>query len=229
MRWAKLSSCVQFSYSAYSLSRRPQVNRISTIHHDELAVMKNQYLNDPNFASIWNELNKGGSHKGYCLSEWYLWSQNRIFVTQDLRLKVIEKCHSHAFLGHQCLSPTLSQLERYFYLPQMHKDVYRHITSCLICQKAKYDLGLLQPLPIQEAPWEHIAMDFVTRFSKSPQGHDLIWIVIDRSSKQAHFIPCKKTLKVIEAVTCCDTFNQVYISSSWHSHVYCFQQRYQVQ
>ena len=57
------------------------------------------------------------------------------------------------------------------------------ITSCSTCQKARYDQnkphGLLQPLPIPEAPWEHIAMDFVTGFPKSPQGNDMIQTMID--------------------------------------------------
>ena len=71
--------------------------------------------------------------------------------------------------------------------------------ECLTCQKVKYDrhktLGLLVPLPVPEAPWESIAMDFVFELPRSRTGNDGIWNVIDRFSKQAHFIPVKKTIK----------------------------------
>ena len=69
----------------------------------------------------------------------------------------------------------------------------------MVCQKVKYDrgkaLGLLQPLPIPNAPWESISMDFIFGLPKSTQGNTGIWTIVDRFSKQAHFIPVKKTIK----------------------------------
>ena len=69
----------------------------------------------------------------------------------------------------------------------------------MICQKMKYDrtkpYGLLQPLPIPKAPWESIAMDFIFGLPRSQQSNNGIWMIVDRFSKQAHFIPVKKTIK----------------------------------
>ena len=63
----------------------------------------------------------------------------------------------------------------------------------------KYDrtkpYGILQPLPIPEAPWESIAMDFIFGLPRSQQSNNNIWTIVDRFSKQAHFIPVKKTIK----------------------------------
>ena len=69
----------------------------------------------------------------------------------------------------------------------------------MVCQKIKYDQtkpsGLLQLLPIPNVPWESIAMDFIFGLSRSQQSSNGIWTIVDRFSKQVHFIPVKKTIK----------------------------------
>ncbi|XP_016704759.1 uncharacterized protein [Gossypium hirsutum] len=49
--------------------------------------------------------------------------------------------------------------------------------------------GLLQPINIPEWKWERITMDFVTGLPMSPRKKDAIWVVVDRLTKSAHFIP----------------------------------------
>ena len=57
----------------------------------------------------------------------------------------------------------------------MKQDINAYVSQCLMCQKVKYDrgkqAGLLQPLPILEAPWESISMDFIFGLPKSIHGN----------------------------------------------------------
>ncbi|CAA0810870.1 Unknown protein, partial [Striga hermonthica] len=57
-------------------------------------------------------------------------------------------------------------------------------------------LGLLRPLDIPKWKWEEISMDFVTGLPKSSEHHDAIWVVVDRLTKVAHFLPVSMTMSM---------------------------------
>jgi hypothetical protein len=79
----------------------------------------------------------------------------------------------------------------------MKKDVAAHVALCDVCQrvKAKYQrpAGLLQPLKVPEWKWEEIGMDFIVGLPRTRDGYDSIWVIVDRLTKVAHFIPVKTT------------------------------------
>ncbi|MCO5606968.1 hypothetical protein L7F22_061159 [Adiantum nelumboides] len=113
--------------------------------------------------------------------------------------------HAPPYVGHRGIQTTMKAIETYFYWPTMKGDIQDYVSKCVVCQKTKYDRGkqpgLLQPLPIPDSPWESISMDFIFGLPKSIHGNTGIWTIVDRFSKQAHFIPVKKTIKVHQMAT----------------------------
>jgi transposase InsO family protein len=78
----------------------------------------------------------------------------------------------------------------------MRADVKRFVDRCRIFQHSKgrkQNVGFYQPFTIPERPWDAISMDFVLGLPRTPRGCDSIFVVADRFSKMAHFIPCQKT------------------------------------
>ena len=52
-------------------------------------------------------------------------------------------------------------------------------------------LGMLNPIPIPQWKWDNIAMDFVSSLPLTQRKHDAIWVIIDRLTKWAHFVPVR--------------------------------------
>uniref|UniRef100_A0A2N9EXV4 RNA-directed DNA polymerase n=1 Tax=Fagus sylvatica TaxID=28930 RepID=A0A2N9EXV4_FAGSY len=93
---------------------------------------------------------------------------------------------------HEGFHKTFQRIRANFYWPKMREDVLAFIRECEICQTHKVEqlapTGLLQPLPIPNQVWEDISMDFIDGLPTS-QGKTTIFVVVDRLSKYAHFIP----------------------------------------
>ena len=64
----------------------------------------------------------------------------------------------------------------------MDDDMIKYIQSCPNCQQDKSrrhrKYGLLSPLELPYAPWQSIAMDFITDLPES-MGCSELWVVID--------------------------------------------------
>ncbi|GJR52117.1 putative reverse transcriptase domain-containing protein [Tanacetum coccineum] len=56
--------------------------------------------------------------------------------------------------------------------------------------------GLLQQSEIPVWKWERITMDFITKLPRTPSGYDSIWVIVDRLTKSAHFIPMNEKYKM---------------------------------
>ena len=80
----------------------------------------------------------------------------------------------------------------------MKREIAQFVNECDVCRRVKAEhqrpAGLLQPLAIPEWKFDHIEMDFVTGFPKSKRGNDAIFVVIDKLTKVAHFLPIKESI-----------------------------------
>lgn len=79
----------------------------------------------------------------------------------------------------------------------MKREIARYVAECDVCQRVKEEHqklgGLLHPLSILVWKWDEINMDFIQGLPKTPNGNDIIWVIVDQLTKSAHFIPIKKT------------------------------------
>ena len=69
--------------------------------------------------------------------------------------------------------------------------IRRYIQNCHTCRRVKaprdrYN-GFLKPLPISSRPWTDVTLDFVTGLLIS-NGYNAILIVVDRLTKERHYI-----------------------------------------
>ncbi|GJZ54387.1 putative reverse transcriptase domain-containing protein [Tanacetum coccineum] len=79
----------------------------------------------------------------------------------------------------------------------MKAIIAEYVSKCLTCSRVKAECqkpsGLLVQPEIPMWKWERITMDFVTKLPKTSTGHDAIWVIVDRLTKSAHFIPIRAT------------------------------------
>ena len=75
----------------------------------------------------------------------------------------------------------------------MKRDIEEYVSKCLVCQQVKTErqrpAGLLRPLPIPVEKWQDVTMDFVTKLPRTQKRNDAVWVIVDRLTKSAHFIP----------------------------------------
>ena len=119
-------------------------------------------------------------------------------VEDDARkLDIVKTRHDSITAGHFGVRKTYDLVARDFVWPGMRRYIADYVASCVVCQRNKVSrqkpLGLLQPLPIPEQPWRSVSMDFIVKLPVS-DGFDSIMVVVDRLTKQAHFVPCREDM-----------------------------------
>ncbi|GKC59772.1 putative reverse transcriptase domain-containing protein, partial [Tanacetum coccineum] len=91
----------------------------------------------------------------------------------------------------------LNDMKKLYWWPNMKADIATYVSKCLTCAKVKAEhqriLGLLVQPDIPQWKWDNITMDFVTKLPKSSQGYDTIWMIVDRLTKSAIFVPMRET------------------------------------
>jgi hypothetical protein len=126
-----------------------------------------------------------------------LYRANKLRVpASSVHLLFLQEAHGGGLIGHFGVKKTEVVLAAHFFWAKMRRDVERYVSRCTTCNKAKSRLnphGLYMSFPISSVPWEDISMDLVLGLPRTKRGRDSIFVVVDRFSKMAHFIPCHKS------------------------------------
>ncbi|WVZ89072.1 hypothetical protein U9M48_035528 [Paspalum notatum var. saurae] len=128
-----------------------------------------------------------------------LWYKNRICVpnVDSIRKLILSEAHDTAYSIHPGSTKMYYDLKERFWWYGMKRAVAEYVAICDTCQsvKAEYQrpAGLLQPLKVPEWKWEEITMDFIVGLPRTQKGYNSIWVVVDRLTKVAHFIPVNTT------------------------------------
>ena len=126
-----------------------------------------------------------------------LYFQNKLFVPDDkeLKKKLLFEAHNTVFTIHPGGNKMYQDLKQFYWWRGMKRDVTEYVSKCLTCQQVKAEhqvpTGLLNLLPIPQWKWDNITMDFVSGFPLTQQKHDSVWVIIDKLTKSAHFIPVR--------------------------------------
>ncbi|GJU32495.1 putative reverse transcriptase domain-containing protein [Tanacetum coccineum] len=106
-----------------------------------------------------------------------------------LRELIMHESHKSKYSVHPGSDKMYQDLKKLYWWPNMKAE----IATCQVKAECQKPSGLLVQPVIPVWKWENITMDFVTKLPKTSSGQDTIWVIVDRLTKSAHFLPMKET------------------------------------
>jgi hypothetical protein len=176
--------------------------RVKTLGFENL---KDMYAGDADFAEAYEAaenpvLRDRSPWMDYMIQNGLLFKGNQLCIPNcSMRENLLKEKHSGGLAGHFGHNKTFAKLSEAYFWTRMRTDVKKFIDICRIFQHSKgrkQNAGFYQSLPIPKRLWDEISMDFVLGLPRTQRRHDSIFVVVDRFSKMAHFIPCQKTSDV---------------------------------
>jgi hypothetical protein len=130
-------------------------------------------------------------------AEGVIWFKDRLCVpnVRSIWELILKEAHETAYSIHPGSEKMYQDLKKKFWWYGMKREITEHVAMCDSCRRIKAEhqrpAGLLQPLQIPQWKWDEIGMDFIVGLPCTRAGYDSIWVVVDRLTKSAHFIPVK--------------------------------------
>ncbi|GJS68097.1 putative reverse transcriptase domain-containing protein [Tanacetum coccineum] len=110
---------------------------------------------------------------------------------------IMHESHKSKYSIHPGSDKMYQDIKKLYWWPNMKANIATYVSKCLTCAKVKAEhkrpSGLLVQPEIPQWKWDNITMDFVTKLPKSSQGYDTIWVIVDRLTKSAIFMPMRET------------------------------------
>lgn len=167
---------------------------LSQSHHSFFDSIKLLWETDPNLKKIISEMQANkASHPSFTFVNGELRRKGKLVVgnNEETKLHILKWLHDSVIGGHSGRDTTLQRIKSLFYWPRMNVEVHAYVRNCAVYQKNKNDLaakpGLLQPLHVPNGVWEYIGMKFIEGLPPSGGKHCIL-VIVDRLSKNAHFI-----------------------------------------
>ncbi|GJQ90154.1 putative reverse transcriptase domain-containing protein [Tanacetum coccineum] len=115
----------------------------------------------------------------------------------DLRTVIMHKSHKSKYSIHPGSEKIYQDMKKLCWWPNMKANIATYVSKCLTCANVKAEhqrpSGLLVQPDIPQWKWDNITMDFVMKLPKSSQGYNTIWVIVDRLTKSAIFVPMRET------------------------------------
>nr|GEX37252.1 putative reverse transcriptase domain-containing protein [Tanacetum cinerariifolium] len=154
--------------------------------------MKGKNVKVENLGRLIKQIFKFYPDKTHCFGDSVL-----LPLFSGLRDLVMHESHKSKYSIHLGSYKMYQDLNPLYWWPNMKADIATYVSKCLTCAKVKAEhqkpSGMLQQPEILVWKWERFTMDFVSELSRTPSGYDTIWIIVNRLTKSAHFLPMKKT------------------------------------
>jgi hypothetical protein len=135
-----------------------------------------------------------------------VWFNNRIVVpkNEEIRQQILDEAHLSRYSIHPGSTKMYHDLKQHYWWTKMKIEIARYVARCDTCRRVKAihmkTAGPLQSLPIPTWKWEDISMDFIVGLPRTAKGYDSIWVIVDRLTKIAHFLPVKTYYPVLTYV-----------------------------
>jgi hypothetical protein len=126
-----------------------------------------------------------------------VWFNNRIVVpkSDEIRQQILDETHLSRYSIHPGSTKMYHDLKQHYWWTKMKIEIARYVPRCDTCRHVKAihmkAAGPLQSLSVPTWKWEDISMDFIVGLPRTAKGYDSIWVIIDRLTKIAHFLPVR--------------------------------------
>ncbi|KAK8538929.1 hypothetical protein V6N12_034633 [Hibiscus sabdariffa] len=170
------------------------------------AEIRAKQLQDSSLLPVMKQVEQGTTEVYSFDRDGVLCFRGRYCVPDDDQLKqaILREAHCSPYAMHPGGDKMYRNLKERYRWTGMKKDISNFVARCLTCQQVKVEhqhpFGLLEPIRIPEWKWERITMDFVTGLPLTPSKKDSVWVIVDRLTKSAHFIPVRTNYPVDKLV-----------------------------
>jgi len=200
---------------------------ISDIDDDIKEAIQDGYDWDKKTQIIWNELDDDEERKVggviWVKSNGYLnrraekgrQTEMKIYVPDAAVEQVVNRAHGGAFGACQGIQKTTEYIKRSFVWDGLYDDIAKVINKCARCAQNKSSTvplkGMLQPLEVPEGRWQSVSMDFIVELPTTLNGDNAIFVIVDRFTKMAHFLPMKTSATAGEVA-------RIFVKEIWRLH-----------